>query len=84
MHFTRFQVRFCRFEYMTISKFISTGSSGDYAYGAMKIPISVIMELTAGGYYGFDLPAKEIEKNVIESAIGIAAMSEAVSQLFPN
>lgn len=40
------------------------------------------MELGEGGWFGFDLPAREIDKNVKESAIGIHAMSEVVAQKF--
>lgn len=42
------------------------------------------MELAGGGWFGFDLPASEIEKNVKESAVGIAAMSEVVIRKFKN
>ena len=63
---------------------ISTGSSIDYAFAEENIPIAIVMELTGGGWFGFDLPAREIEKNVKETAIGIAAMSETVSQMFSN
>lgn len=40
------------------------------------------MELGGGGSFGFDLPAREIDKNVKESAVGIFAMSEAVARKF--
>jgi hypothetical protein len=40
------------------------------------------MELGEGGWFGFDLPPGEIDKNVKESAIGIYAMSEVVAQKF--
>lgn len=42
------------------------------------------MELGGGGWYGFDLPAKDIKKNVQESAIGIFAMSEVVARKFKS
>lgn len=40
------------------------------------------MELGGGGFFGFDLPASEIEKNVKESAVGIFAMTETVARKF--
>lgn len=40
------------------------------------------MELGEGGWFGFDLPARDIEKNVKESAIGIYVMSEMVAKKF--
>lgn len=40
------------------------------------------MELGGGGWFGFDLPASEIEMNVKESAVGIFAMSQVVAQKF--
>jgi carboxypeptidase A2 len=58
------------------------GSSIDYAHSEADIPISIVMELAGGGWFGFDLPAREIERNVKESAIGIYAMSETVAQKF--
>lgn len=48
----------------------------------MKIPINIVMELPGGGWFGFDLPASEIERTVKESAVGINAMAEAVAQLY--
>lgn len=41
------------------------------------------MELGGGGWFGFDLPAKDIDRNVRESAVGILAMSETVAGMFP-
>ena len=40
------------------------------------------MELSGGGWFGFDLPAQDIEKNVKESAIGVYSMSKTVAQKF--
>lgn len=40
------------------------------------------MELGGGGFFGFDLPASEIMKNVAESAIGISAMSDVITKKF--
>lgn len=54
----------------------------DYALGEAEVPIALVMELGGGGWFGFDLPAKDIEKNVKESMIGISAMSEAVAKKF--
>ena len=42
------------------------------------------MELPGGGNYGFDLPAKDIDKTVKESAVGIFAMIERVNDKYPN
>lgn len=75
-------LRVCRMEFvanrddMKIKNFV--GSSIDYAHD-VGIPISIVMELTGGGWFGFDLPASEIDKNVKESAVGIFAMTEAVA-----
>jgi murein tripeptide amidase MpaA len=44
----------------------ASGSSVDYAHIKAEIPIAIVMELARGGYFGFDLPAKEIDKNVKE------------------
>lgn len=62
--------------------FYLAGSSIDYAHSEAQIPISMVMELGGGGWFGFDLPARDIEKNVKESAIGIYAMSEVVARKF--
>jgi hypothetical protein len=40
------------------------------------------MELGGGGWLGFDLPAREIERNVRESAVGVFAMTETVARKF--
>jgi predicted deacylase len=62
----------------------ASGSSIDYAYEDAKIPVAVVMELTGGGLFGFDLPASEIDKNVREAAIGVQAMVEVVAQKYSN
>lgn len=62
--------------------FLPLGSSIDYAHSEAQIPISIVMELGEGGWFGFDLPARDIEKNVKESAIGIYVMSEMVAKKF--
>lgn len=46
--------------------YLASGSSIDYAHGVANIPISIVMELSGGGYFGFDLPPSEIDKNVKE------------------
>lgn len=46
--------------------YLASGSSIDYAHGVAGIPISIVMELSGGGLFGFDLPPSEIEKNVKE------------------
>lgn len=46
--------------------YLASGSSIDYAHGVSNIPISIVMELTGGGLFGFDLPPSEIEKVVKE------------------
>lgn len=62
----------------------TTGSSIDYANSksGANIPIAIVMELQGGGFFGFDLPASEIDKNVKESAVGILAMSESIARKF--
>lgn len=42
------------------------------------------MELPGGGIFGFDLPARDIDKTVKESAIGIFAMIDKVNSKYPN
>ena len=64
--------------------YAAAGGSDDYMFAVPKIPISITMELPAGGRHGFDPPAKEIEKSVQESAAGIFAMSEAVARKYKN
>ncbi|KAG5677266.1 hypothetical protein PVAND_007037 [Polypedilum vanderplanki] len=62
--------------------YLASGSSTDYALGVGKIPIAICMELTGGGYFGFDLPASEIEKTVKETLIGVEAMVETVARKY--
>jgi carboxypeptidase A2 len=50
--------------------YLASGSSTDYALGVGGIPIAICMELTGGGFFGFDLPASEIEKTVKEVRAG--------------
>ncbi|KAL7048123.1 hypothetical protein ACKWTF_003225 [Chironomus riparius] len=75
-----------KYTYGSVSNtlYIASGSSTDYAYGSAKIPIAICMELPGGGFFGFDLPASEIEKTVKESIIGVQAMVEAVARKYPN
>ncbi|KAK5642672.1 hypothetical protein RI129_008839 [Pyrocoelia pectoralis] len=49
----------------------SSGSSRDWAYGAVGIPLSYTLELPGGGTRGFDLPPDEILGVVKEIFAGI-------------
>lgn len=73
---------FFNYRYAEFYFFSLLGSSIDYAHSEAGIPISIVMELSGGGWFGFDLPASEIDKNVKESAVGIFAMSETVAKMF--
>jgi hypothetical protein len=53
-------------------------------FGVFDVPISITMELPGGGFNGFDMPAKNIEKTAKESAEGIFAMIRAVADKYKN
>lgn len=61
-----------------------TGGSDDYMFAVADIPIAITMELPGGGSYGFDPPARSIERIAHESAIGIFSMAEAVAAKYKN
>lgn len=63
--------------------YAASGSSIDFAHSS-GIPISIVMELQGGGYFGFDFPASELQSAVRESAIGMAAMCEEVAKIFES
>lgn len=58
----------------------AAGGSPDYAFGTVKIPFVMTMELSGGGY-GFDPPPCEIKALVEESWIGIRAMCVYIANL---
>lgn len=62
--------------------YAASGLSSDYAFEAMKIPISLTMELPGGGRLGFDPPASSIEKYAKESWEGIKSMAIRISEKF--
>lgn len=62
--------------------YAAAGGSDDYMFAVFNVPISITMELPGGGVYGFDMPAKMIEKTVKESAEGIFAMIQAVADKY--
>ncbi|XP_055840786.1 carboxypeptidase B-like [Episyrphus balteatus] len=62
--------------------YAAAGASDDYAFGPLKIPVSITMELSGAGSGGFDPPASKIKPFVEEAWIGIKAMAEAVSKKY--
>jgi len=62
--------------------YIASGGSTDYAYAEAKIPIALCMELTGGGWFGFDLPASKVEATVKESIAGIFAMADVIAKKY--
>lgn len=56
----------------------AAGGSPDYAFGAVKIPFAMVMELSGGGF-GFDPPVGEIKRLVSESWVGIQAMCNSIA-----
>ncbi|XP_013116564.1 carboxypeptidase B1 [Stomoxys calcitrans] len=57
--------------------YAAAGGSDDYAFAKANIPISITMELPAGGS-GFDPKPAQIDPFVSETWIGIKAMAEKV------
>lgn len=51
------------------------GSSADYAFGVLRIPFVIVMELPGKG---FDPPCHEIKRIVKESWIGIKEMISCI------
>lgn len=62
--------------------YAAAGASDDYAFNA-GFPISFTMELPAGGEYGFDPPASDIDRLVKETWVGIEAMARKVTEKYP-
>lgn len=60
----------------------TSGDSADYAIGKLNIPITMAMELPAGGFSGFDPPVRQIETIVSETWIGITAMAKTVVEKY--
>ncbi|XP_055841092.1 carboxypeptidase B-like [Episyrphus balteatus] len=61
--------------------YAAAGGSDDWALGVAGIPISITMELPAGGS-GFDPSPKQIQPFVSETWIGIKAMAKKVISMF--
>lgn len=57
--------------------YAAAGGSDDYAFAVANIPVSICMELPAGGS-GFDPTPAQIQPFVSETWIGIKAMAEKV------
>lgn len=62
--------------------YAASGASDDYAFAVKHIPVSITMELTGGGTFGFDLPASRIRASVEESWVGIRAMALKVNDKY--
>ncbi|XP_055913517.1 carboxypeptidase B-like [Eupeodes corollae] len=62
--------------------YAAAGASDDYAFGAVKIPVSITMELSGAGSGGFDPPARKIKPFVEEAWIGIKAMAASVTKKY--
>lgn len=62
--------------------YVAAGASDDYAFNA-GFPISLTMELSAGGSTGFDPPVEMIDGLVKEAWVGIKAMARKVIQKYP-
>lgn len=60
----------------------TSGDSADYAVGTVGVPISICIEMPAGGFLGFDPPVRQIEQIVLETWIGIRAMAEVVVEKY--
>ncbi|EDW17770.1 carboxypeptidase B [Drosophila mojavensis] len=61
--------------------YAAAGGSDDYAFGVAKFPVSVTMELPAGGT-GFNPSTEQILPFVTETWTGIRAMAEKVIQKY--
>ncbi|KAF2363215.1 Carboxypeptidase activation peptide [Trinorchestia longiramus] len=61
--------------------YVTSGSSNDYAYGALGIPYSFALELRDRGEHGFLLPRDQIEPTAEETSIGLFAMAQQVQEL---
>ncbi|KAH8381027.1 carboxypeptidase B [Drosophila serrata] len=61
--------------------YAAAGGSDDYAFGVAKFPISITMELPAGGT-GFNPTTNQIQGFVSETWLGIQAMAKKVVQKY--
>ncbi|KAH8239466.1 hypothetical protein KR032_004654 [Drosophila birchii] len=61
--------------------YAAAGGSDDYAFGVANFPISITMELPAGGT-GFNPNANQIQDFVAETWLGIKAMAKVVVQKY--
>ncbi|KAH8257211.1 hypothetical protein KR038_005831 [Drosophila bunnanda] len=57
--------------------YAAAGGSDDYAFGVAKFPVSITMELPAGGT-GFNPNTNQIQSFVAETWVGIRAMAKKV------
>ncbi|XP_061394965.1 carboxypeptidase B1-like [Musca vetustissima] len=60
----------------------TSGDSSDYALAAINVPVSLCIEMPAGGFSGFDPPPRQIEGFVTETWIGVRAMAETVIEKY--
>ncbi|XP_017027305.1 carboxypeptidase B1 [Drosophila kikkawai] len=61
--------------------YAAAGGSDDYAFGVANFPVSITMELPAGGT-GFNPSASQIQGFVSETWLGIQAMAKLVVQKY--
>ncbi|XP_043647484.1 carboxypeptidase B [Drosophila teissieri] len=61
--------------------YAAAGGSDDYAFGVANFPVSITMELPAGGT-GFNPSTSQIEGFVSETWVGIKAMAEKVAEKY--
>lgn len=64
--------------------YAAAGGSDDFMFGVAGIPISITMELPAGGPNGFDPVPSNIRTIASESAIGIFSMAQAVAKKYKH
>jgi len=61
--------------------YAAAGGSDDYAFGVANFPVSITMELPAGGT-GFNPSTSQIEGFVSETWVGIKAMAQKVAEKY--
>ncbi|XP_017122344.1 carboxypeptidase B [Drosophila elegans] len=61
--------------------YAAAGGSDDYAFGVAKFPVSITMELPAGGT-GFNPSTSQIKSFVDETWVGIKAMAQKVTEKY--
>ncbi|RXG71810.1 Carboxypeptidase B [Armadillidium vulgare] len=60
---------------------LASGASDDWAYGALRTPMSYTIELRDNGKYGFLLPENQIVDTVQESTVGLYCMASFLSDI---